>query len=268
MHQLNREISNIQRELIKEKHILDNTLDKLNIAYKELEQLNATKDKFFSIIAHDLKNPFNALIGFSHILMHNTKDYSSGEIENFATHMNTVSKEAYTLLENLLEWSRLQTGKLIPNIIETVPSDLIFEVKLLCQPMAISKEINLETDISVNNCILADKEMLKTVLRNLVTNALKFTHPKGTITISTKAIEDYIQFTVSDTGIGIEQEYLDRLFLVDCKLSKPGTSNEKGTGLGLILCREFVEKNKGKIWVESKVGIGSSFIFTIPLCQL
>jgi signal transduction histidine kinase len=267
MHQLNHEINNLQRQLLKEKHTLENTLTQLCEANSKLKELNTTKDKFFSIIAHDLKNPFNTLLGYSNLLIKNATKYTPEKIQKFALSMNIVSKQAFTLLENLLEWSRIQTGKLSPQLVKINPSDIIFEVKSLCDSMAKSKNINLITMIDGNKYILADEEMVKTIIRNLVTNALKFTHSQGTVVIETQTMESHVQFTVSDTGIGIEQVYIEKLFSIDCNLSKTGTDNEQGTGLGLILCKEFVEIQGGKIWVESKLGTGSDFKFTMPIYQ-
>jgi two-component system, sensor histidine kinase and response regulator len=131
--------------------------------------------------------------------------------------------------------------------------------------LANSKDINVQTALESNNPVLADKEMLKTILRNLVSNSVKYTYYQGIVIMSTQRLEHHLQFTVSDTGIGIPSDYLDRLFEPDCKLSQQGTGKEKGTGLGLILCKEFVEKHGGEIWVESEEGKGSDFHFTIPL---
>ncbi|MGM0532761.1 MAG: ATP-binding protein [Bacteroidota bacterium] len=265
LHQLNREITDLQRELIQKKNSLENTLKQLNAKNEELWELNATKDKFFSIIGHDLKNPFNVLLGMSGLLINNADKYSPENISRFAQQMHDSTKNAYNLLENLLEWARIQRGELEPNLEEVDPAEMIDEVKELTEPMANSKNINLQTASEEHDLVLADREMLKTTLRNLVNNALKYTHPQGTVIISTQKSEGYLQFTVSDTGMGIPSEYIDRLFEIDCSLSQEGTGKEKGTGLGLILCKEFVEKQGGTIWVESEVGKGSDFHFTIPL---
>jgi len=264
MHHLNREISNLQRKLIHEKQLLENTLKELNNTNSQLQELNATKDKFFSIIAHDLRNPFSSLLGFSEILADNASIFSTEKIQMIAKNMHNVSKNTFSLLENLLEWSRLQRGELTPNLIEVDYSEIVMDVKLLCEPIALSKNITLELDLDSEVWVISDKQMLHTVLRNLVTNALKFTHSGGTVKITSKNGENKVLFIVSDTGIGIEPEYLDKLFSIDCDLSNNGTANEKGTGLGLILCKEFVEKQNGKIWVESILGKGSSFKFSLP----
>jgi len=267
LHQLNREITDLQRELIHKKNSLENTLKQLNATNDQLKELNATKDKFFSIIGHDLKNPFNSLLGMSNLLINNADKYSPEKVRRFAQQMHDSSKSAYNLLENLLEWARIQRGELEPDLEKINPMGVIHEVVEQTEPIANSKNINLQTVLDENHAVLADRKMLTTTLRNLVTNALKYTYPEGTVIISTKKSESYLQFTVSDTGMGIPPEYLDRLFEIDCKLSQEGTEKEKGTGLGLILCKEFVEKQGGKIRVNSEEGKGSDFHFTIPLVR-
>lgn len=264
MHELNREISNLQRQLIKGKYELENTLKKLSDSNEQLAHLNATKDKFFSIIAHDLKNPFSIISGFSDILIKKSDKMEIEKIQRYSENINQASNQAYALLENLLEWSRLQTGKLMPQKAELKVSDLVNDVKSLCDQMALSKDIDFQISTNESETIFADRQMILTVLRNLVTNAIKFTYPKGTIKIETRTIEKNVEFNISDNGIGIDPKYLEKLFFIDCKLSNKGTANEEGTGLGLILCKEFIEINGGRIWVESEIGKGSDFKFLIP----
>ena len=265
LHQLNHEITGLQRELIQKKNSLENTLKQLNAKNKQLEELNATKDKFFSIIGHDLRTPFNSMLGMSELLVNKLNQYSQDKVRFFAQQIHNSSKKAYDLLENLLEWARIQKGDLSPDLDEVDPADLINEVKESTEAVAYSKDINIQTTTQGSYTVLADREMLKTTLRNLVTNALKYTHPKGTVRISTQKSAKYLQFTISDTGMGIPAEYIDYLFDLGCNLSQVGTEKEKGTGLGLILCKEFVEKHGGKIWAESEKGKGSDFHFTLPL---
>lgn len=267
LHHLNREVNNLQRRLIKEKHNLENTLEQLNNANEEQKELIATKDKLFSIIAHDLKNPFSALMGLSELLVSNVDKYPPERIKEFVQNIHETSSQAYALLENLLEWSRLQTGRLTPRPKRIQPSYVIQDVMQLIQENAHSKNIELHTDVLCDDYVFADPNMLQTIIRNLVTNALKFTYEGGKVTVGTFEYGDHLLFQVSDTGFGIESKHLDELFNVDCKLSKPGTAEEKGTGLGLVLCKEFVEANHGKIWVDSEPGEGSIFQFTIPLYQ-
>lgn len=232
---------------------------------EKLFELNATKDKFFSIMAHDLKNPFNSLLGMSELLSLNAFIFPPEKVLKYAQIMHSSSKQAYTLLENLLSWSRLQTGTLTPKFSNEKPSSLIGEIKMLLDAAAQSKGIYLISDVIDDDPIVADIEMTKTVLRNLVTNALKFTFPDGTVKIECEKHENEMVFGVTDTGIGIEPEHINKLFRIESKLSKNGTAEEKGTGLGLILCKEFVEKQHGRIWVQSETGKGSCFSFTIPL---
>jgi len=267
MHHLNREISNLQRQLIKEKYTLETTLKRLNEVNRELKDLNATKDKFFSIISHDLKNPFNSILGFSELLLEYGESYTPEVVTQFAQTIHTASKEAHQLLENLLEWSRIQTGRLIPKQSNVELPELLEEVRLLCVPMAATKEIRMVICDAENLEVHVDKEMIKTVIRNLVTNAIKFTHLNGTVSIDTFIEAGFLVVSVADTGTGIDNEFLYRLFDIDRKLTKSGTIGESGSGLGLLLCKEFVEQNGGRIWVESELGKGSIFNFTIPLSR-
>jgi len=239
--------------------------DELKRYAAQLADLNATKDKFFTIIAHDLKNPFNALLSISDLLVRNATEFSPEQVRYFARTIHNSSDQAFKLLENLLLWSKLQTGKIEPNLVEVKPSDLVYEVKLLCEPMYKTKDIKAIFDFSFDEQIMVDPEMIKSVLRNLFTNAIKFTYPQGTIKIETHSTENEVLFIVSDTGIGIESKHINKLFRIDNDLSRAGTADEKGTGLGLILCKEFVEKHGGKIWVESEVGKGSEFKFSLPI---
>jgi signal transduction histidine kinase len=264
----NKEYLSINEELkryVEEIQTLNDTLANQN---NELHELNATKDKFLSILAHDLKNPFNILIGFSSLLVKNALKYQPEKIQEFSKTINDVSVNSYALLENLLEWSKLQTGKLVPNPVNIDLAELISEVSQFTDHMSKAKNIQFLLDMSCTTQIWADKEMIKTVLRNLLTNALKFTKPGGNVSLMTRCQEKAVLIEVADTGIGIEAKHLDNLFKIDSKLSRTGTADEKGTGLGLILCKEFVEINNGEIWVESEIDMGSTFKFTVPLFQM
>lgn len=265
MHHLNREISNLQRQLIKEKFLLENTLNKLNEANTELRELNATKDKFFSIISHDLKNPFNAILGFSELLLEDSS-FPPDMVRQFAQTIHSSSKEAYSLLDNLLQWSRIQTSQLKAKPQNINISELINDIAVLCSPMARNKSIDLQTLNGEHEKIwaYADREMTKTVLLNLLTNAIKFTYAKGVVSVGAKETEQYVELTIADNGLGIAKEIQAQLFHIDNKVSQQGTAGESGSGLGLLLCREFVEQNKGEIWLESELGKGSKFKFTIP----
>ncbi len=227
--------------------------------------LNAEKDKFFSIIAHDLRNPFNAIIGFSSLLTEKIQEKDYEGIEEFAEIIQDSSERAMALLMNLLEWSRSQTGRIIfkPELFDI--QDSISEATELLKASAKQKSIAITSKISCNITATADKAMLSTIFRNLVSNAIKYTYPGGEIVIAAELELDRLKFSISDNGVGIKKDLLEKLFRIDENHSTTGTEDEKGTGLGLILCKEFVEKHGGKIWVESEVGEGSMFCFTIPI---
>ena len=230
-----------------------------------LKELNATKDKFFSIIAHDLKSPFNAIIGFSNLLSEQIKEKDYDGIEEYADIIQNSSLRAMSLLSNLLEWARSQTGKIDfqPEHFELV--SLINEVTGLSNDPAQQKSITILRDLPHNLNVFADKAMLATILRNLVSNAIKFTNVGGKIIISAEQASMGILITVADNGIGIKPQVLEKLFRIDQHYTSKGTQNELGTGLGLILCKEFIEKHKGLIWAESEFGNGSRFCFTLPV---
>lgn len=232
---------------------------------EQLQELNATKDKFFSIIAHDLKSPFNNLLGLSNLLISNINRYSREETEKFVKLMHDSVENTYELLSNLLEWSVSQRGKMPfkPEEIK-IESFLKDKIKILS---GIAKQKDIELKVSIDNdfSFLADKNLLSTILRNLISNAIKFTHKGGAVDVRAFTNSTDIIFQVTDNGIGISEENQSRLFDLGQIESTVGTEQEKGTGLGLALCKEFVEKHGGKIWVESNIGVGSSFSFTIPV---
>lgn len=230
----------------------------------ELNKLNASKDKFFSILAHDLRNPFNTLLGFSDLLYSEIDDLEQEQIKDFAKRMNDSVKQTYDLLTNLLDWSRIQSGKLTPSPEKIKPSELVAESEILLRPMAEQKDINLTIKSNTDSFLYGDKEMLKTILRNLATNAFKFSHAGDTVTIGTEEQPENILFSITDNGIGIDKKQRENIFLLENSISTEGTAQEKGTGLGLILCKEFIDMHNGKIWVESEINKGSVFRFTIP----
>jgi len=245
----------------KELEELNKTKDKL---LKELGDLNATKDKFFSIIAHDLRSPFNGLIGASDLLIQSFEGLEKEIIIDLIRSMNIASRNAFNLLNNLLEWSRSQTGRIEwdPNITDI--SIIIRENRLLLKHNAEEKNISLVSEIQDNTFVYADEYMINTVIRNLITNALKYSRNGEEVRISSKDTGDFLEISVSDKGIGIKPENIGKLFRIDIHHTTKGTANEQGTGLGLILCKEFVEKHNGKIWVESELGKGATFRFTLP----
>lgn len=232
---------------------------------KELESINATKDKFFSIIAHDLKNPFASLIGASDFLVNSSDELSPEQLKSFHEIINQSARTGYRLLENLLEWARMQTGTMAfkPKMVDLW--NLVNEVVILLTGSAEQKDINLIARIDENLSAIVDENMINTVVRNLVSNAIKFTGRGGEIIVSSKLTDHFIEIAVSDNGIGIPKDKIGKLFRIDEKMIQNGTENETGTGLGLILCKEFIERHKGKIRVESDLGKGSKFIFTIPV---
>lgn len=234
----------------------------------ELSRANAAKDRFFSIIAHDLKNPFQSLLGMSDLLLRSLEGFDPQKVRRMVGNIYSASNQAYKLLQNLLEWSRVQIGSLDCDRTDFLLTDVVEEVIGIVTSSAQRKEITVKSMVDPHIGIHADINMTRTVLRNLVTNAVKFTHPGGHITISSDRQGDAVRFVVADNGVGIPPENIDKLFRIDAGISSPGTSNERGTGLGLILCREFIEKNDGSIQVESKTGgedHGSRFIVTLPV---
>jgi PAS domain S-box-containing protein len=240
------------------------TLQALFESEARLSELNATKDKFFSIIAHDLKSPFNSILGFSGLLAEQTHNKDYDGVEEYANIVQESSQKAVDLLTNLIEWSRSQSGYLEFNPEYVEIGALINEVFLLSDVTARHKSILLTKEIPQHISLFIDKNMISSVLRNLISNAIKFTYPNGKIIIRAEQLEQEVKISIIDNGVGIDNQYLNRLFRIDESYSIPGTQNEKGTGLGLILCKEFIDKHKGKIWVESEPGKGSQFHFSIP----
>jgi two-component system, sensor histidine kinase and response regulator len=233
---------------------------------EKLKELNATKDKFFSIIAHDLKNPFSTLLGFSKLLFENAPTYTTNQIQEYAQIMNNTAKQSYTLLENLMQWAKAQTGKITVNPENNSLDDLLSITIPILSGSALKKNITIESNVAKDN-VYVDNSLTTTILRNLLTNAIKFTHHSGKITVSTQKKDEFLEVSITDTGVGIDPKNIDKLFKIDSKVSSPGTESEEGTGLGLILCKEFVEKQGGRIWVTSELGKGSTFTFTLPLMK-
>ncbi|MGD9991760.1 MAG: CHASE domain-containing protein [Salinivirgaceae bacterium] len=230
---------------------------------KQLEVLVADKDRFISILSHDLRSPFSALLGFTQLLQQNFKTYTQEQIESQLKMINDSAERIFSLLDNILMWNRSQAGKMVPKPKVLSCSALVSGVIENLKLIALSKNIELIQNTPQQLKVVADMEMTNTILRNLISNAIKFSHPEGRVSIKSEAQGDMVLFTVSDTGVGIAPEIRERLFNSDDIYTTPGTSNEKGTGFGLLLCKEFVEQNGGKIWVESETGKGSSFKFTL-----
>jgi PAS domain S-box-containing protein len=250
-----------QAAIVIEKKQAENQLRK---SESELKELNAQKDKFFSIIGHDLKSPFNSILGFSELLGEQVSEKNYDNVDKYAKIIGQSSKRAMDLLMNLLEWSRAQTGRMefSPENFDLV--HFINEIMLLHENIVAQKSITLKKYFPPGLKVFADKQMISTVMRNLLSNAVKFTRQGGEITISAEKRAKEIVVSVSDNGIGIAPDRIEKLFRIDESDSTPGTNNENGTGLGLVLCKEFVEKHGGRIWADSKQGGGSKFCFTIP----
>lgn len=237
--------------------------DALHQREEALHQANVTKDKFFSIIAHDLKNPFNAILGFSSLLMAEYDNITDAEKRSYIENITMAANSTYRLLENLLEWSRTQTGKIkfVPAIFDL--NAVINEIMSLHQTQASRKGIKLISEVPFNTMVFADKNMVRTVLRNLFSNAVKFS-ASGEVRISARQGDNSTEVCIADKGVGIPDDGLEKLFRLDEQYLAEGTEYEKGTGLGLILSKEFITKHGGKIWAESKKNVGSKFYFTLP----
>lgn len=244
--------------------VISYDITQLKINEKALQDLNATKDKFFSIIAHDLKSPFTSILAYSDLIAKNTQKFSPPKLEQMALTIRRAAQNAFGLLENLLSWSRLQTGALLPKPELIDVRHLILEHIELLSPISIIKDIQIEMAEDTVGLVNADKQMLSTVLRNLTSNAVKFSHTNSKVEIRAVPQDDTILFSVSDNGTGIPEQLIERLFKMESSFTTIGTENEKGSGLGLILCKDFVEKSDGKIWVESTLNVGTTFYFNIP----
>ncbi|WP_299523591.1 ATP-binding protein [uncultured Lutibacter sp.] len=231
----------------------------------ELKKTLETKDLMFSIIAHDLKSPFNTILGFTDILKGNLRNYEIEKSEKFIYEMNTQAKRTYNLLDNLLNWAKNQAGIIAFNPsycnIGKISSEVIEQLEGTAQ----MKNITLKSFYSGNVNASVDKNMVEVILRNLIANAIKFTESNGLVEVYSMVIDDYIEVTVADTGIGVDDKDKIIIFTIDENKTKLGTANEKGSGLNLVVCKDFVDKHHGKIWVENKKDKGSLFKFTLPI---
>ncbi len=235
---------------------------------QELEEINATKDKFFSIISHDVRSPVGQLKALSEIIYNQIKEGSSlEEILPFIQSLVSSSNLAHELVDSLLIWARTQQGvvKYEPQVFNL--NEFTIKIFGLFEAKANERDISLEAAIGEGIEVLVDGDMIQLVFRNLINNAIKFT-PSGYIKVYAKQLASgFVRLTVEDTGMGILQENIDKLFRIDTGFSTLGFKGEKGTGLGLVLCKEFIEKHGGKIWVESEVNKGSKFHFTLPIAK-
>ena len=239
----------------------------LKLKTKELYELNASKDKFFSIIAHDLKNPFNVLVSYTSILKTDLNLFTKEQLEQIISDLNEASENGFNLLQNLLLWTRSQTNRIHVLKKNFILADIFKEVKALAELNLTAKEQTLSLEIDPNLAVYADKDMVSVVLRNLVFNAVKFSVKGSDIYLKASYTGKTVRVDVIDSGIGIAEETIGKLFAIDKNTSTQGTEGEPGTGLGLVLCKEFIEKNDGSIWVESTLGKGSVFSFVLPVSK-
>jgi PAS domain S-box-containing protein len=262
------------RDLTESKKVVSELLRQNN----ELKESNKSKDKFFSIFAHDLKNPFQGLLGFIDLLYEDLDELSNEQVKEYLANVRNASYHTYALLENLLEWSRIQSGKMpfTPTVFDI--HDEISSVISVLDNNATQKEIKLINEVDPLIMVEADRNMIRSVIQNIVTNSIKFSNANGRVVIRGRVPQTYkpkgtnepgdrhwLEISVSDNGIGIPEEILPKLFKLNGQYSSTGTANEPGTGLGLVLCHEMVEKNGGRIWAESIPGQGTTFVFTILL---
>lgn len=234
---------------------------------KELKELNVSKDKFLSIIAHDLRNPFGAIIGFADLMLKNFTEIDDDTLHKGLKTIESAANQAFKLLENLLIWSRNQTGmyKFTPEVINM--KDRIVQTLKVAEGSASIKNIKLSSDISSNYLVFADQDMIDSILRNLVSNAIKYTRRGGKVKVSAKTNTNNVEITIADNGVGIPAEKQSEIFQIDKRTNTSGTENEEGTGLGLIICKDFLVRNGGQIWVESSLEKGSKFTFSLPTYQ-
>jgi signal transduction histidine kinase len=254
-----------QSRIIEEqKRELEANLNELLNKSDELQKVNESKDKLFSIIAHDLTSPFNTITGFSELMAENIGDFTTEEIERNIRQIHKTSVQTQNLLFELLTWAKLQTGNVIFVPVEFNLLPVCKRVVDVIEAISSSKKLKIEVAVSDTLSIVADKEMVKTILRNLITNAVKYSYPGGIISVNARNDGEIVLVEVIDRGVGIAPETVGSVFSTRFLQSTPGTANETGSGLGLILCKEFVEKHNGTIWVESVPGEETRFSFTLP----
>jgi len=238
--------------------------DHMHKQNEELKNLNYTKDRFFSIIAHDLKNPFNSLLGFTELLLSQYDKFTEEKKKQYVEIINDAAKKGFQLLENLLYWSRSQLNNIKLNQHYFSLNQVIIQEINSLKVQMLSKEINIEFDTSEDLRVFADENTIALVVRNLISNAVKYSHKNSKIELKLFNKDNFVAFSVHDFGVGIEKEKIEKLFSFEEMVSTSGTNQETGTGLGLMISKEFIEKNGGKLTVESEAGMGSIFTFTLP----
>lgn len=257
-----KELSHTTNQLLK---INNSNLKKLTESERKLLISNKSKDRFFSIIAHDLKNPFNTLLGILEILLEEFDELDNESRKEYINVLNRSSNRLFDLLSDLLQWANMQTNNIDIKPTDIILNEIIEEQKDILSMQANNKNINIINLVSTDNHAFADKNMISTVVRNLLSNAIKYTNNNGEIKIYVEKSDTQIAVSIKDNGQGIDKNIIDKLFKIDEKISTLGTAEETGTGLGLILCKEFIEINKGKISVSSIKGEESTFTFTLPI---
>lgn len=257
-----------QNKVIREqKRLIEESFEKLQLSENSLSKINEAKDKLFSIIAHDMRSPFNAILGFSNELIDNYDDYDTTQRKEMITMISNSSESTLFLLENLLNWARSQSESIAIKKETQLLQWLVDESTSPYLGSAELKNLIISNSILENVKICGDKETIKVVISNLFNNAIKFSYPNGEISISSKQTANSAEICICDSGIGMNEKIIGGLFKIAKNTQRTGTANEKGTGLGLILCKEFIEMNNGKIWVESEVGKGTKFYFSLPLAK-
>ncbi len=265
-------IQKLNSELTASKKIIEENLLRKNLLVEELtqtknslEKTNSEKDRFFSIIAHDLKSPFMGFIGMTELMADQINSFSQEELTQFSRQMSSSAKNLYKLLHNLLEWAQMQRGGIVYNPEQVNLHEIVSQNIEFLTASALNKGIRLISGIPAGQAVVADKAMLNTILRNLIANGIKFTNSGGEVKVTSQPAEmNFIRISVADSGIGMSEQLVKNLFKMEQRVGRTGTNGEESTGLGLLLCKEFVEKHGGKISAESVEGTGSTFSFTLP----
>ena len=260
----NIELAKFNNKILLQQQQLENANLKLENQKDQLSELIITKDKFFSIIAHDLRSPFNSILGFLELLDQEFDDLSNTKKHEIIKTLKESSQNTYNLLLNLLDWSRSQRGMIKNKPKKINLSSIVSDAISMLQEASKKKELDIYNKIPVDSIVLTDPELTFTIFINLINNSIKFTPEKGEIFISAKEKGEFLEICIEDTGIGIPKDKIPLLFNLDCDYNKPGTNNEPGTGLGLIIVREFIDLMGSSIYVESELGKGSRFCFTLP----